>query len=151
MQFNVQIKPKDIAKRVQKRGRALRNSIKLALSRTAQQGIVIIEDNIDEGKGYKGPFKKYSTGYAKAKKEGWPRTKDRRSFSGDPSGDVNLTVSGLMRGALTTKANSSRAEIFFSNANANKKAAFNNKTRPFMGFNRRDEKRLRNVFERNLA
>jgi phage gpG-like protein len=146
MQFNVQIKPKDIAKRVQKRGRALRNSIKLALSRTAQSGIPIIIDNLDKGKGYKGSFKPYTLDYAR-----WKVKPIDQGGGGHSSIKPNLQLTNLMIGAFTTKANSSRAEIFFSNFDANKKAAFNNKTRPFMGFNRRDEKRLRNVFERNLA
>jgi hypothetical protein len=145
MQFNVQIKPKDIAKRVQKRGRALRNSIKLALSRTAQAGIPIIIDNLDKGKGYKGSFKPYTKKY-----RDWKLGRADLS-AGPPSPIPNLQLTNQMISSLTTKANSSRAEIFFTNANANKKAAFNDKTRPFMGFNRRDEKRLRNVFERNLA
>lgn len=146
MQFNVQIKPKDIAKRVQKRGRALRNSIKLALSRTAQQGIVIIEDNLNKGRGYKGPFKPYTLDYAK-----WKVKPVDQGGGGHSSIKPNLQLTNLMVGAFTTKANDKRSQIFFSNFDANEKAAFNNKSRPFMGFNRRDEKRLRNVFERNLA
>ena len=56
-----------------------------------------------------------------------------------------------MLGAMTTKANRRQAEIFFVGREQNKKASFNNKNRPFMGFNKREEKRLAKVFERHLT
>ena len=60
-------------------------------------------------------------------------------------------MTGQMLGAMTTKANRRQAEIFFIGSNQNRKATFNNRTRPFMGFDKREEKRLAKVFERHLT
>ena len=148
----VDIKPKSFKGIAKKRQAEIKAGIKLALSRTAQVGINIIQDRTAEGQGYKGKFKAYSKGYAKAKKSGWPKSKDRSSFSGDASGIVNLNVTGSrgMLASMTSKANSSRAVIFFTNPNATEKAVYNNKIRAFFGFNRLEEKQLAKTFERFL-
>ena len=146
----VDIKPKSFKGIAKKRQAEIKAGIKLALSRTAQVGINIIQDRTAEGQGYKGKFKAYSKGYAKAKKSGWPKSKDRSSFSGDASGIVNLNVTGKMIGGMTSKANSSRAVIFFTNPKITERAMINNKTRAFFGFNRLEEKQLAKTFERFL-
>ena len=51
---------------------------------------------------------------------------------------------------MTTKANGKQAEIFFSRATESKKAAMNNKTRPFFGFSRKEQQRLSEVFFKAL-
>jgi len=150
MDIKISSNAKDIAKRVGKKGKELSDSVKRALSRTAQAGVNIIEDRTAEGKGIDGAFRKYSPSYQKAKSSGWPKTDKRRGFGGDSTGIVNLSVHGTMLGSMTTRANSRQAEIFFSRATESKKAAMNNKTRPFFGFNRKEEKRLGQVFFRNL-
>ena len=138
MQFTVNVKPslKQIVKRRKKR---LLGSVKKALSITAEKGVQIILDRTEKGIGFKGKFKPYSEKYfiQKSKK--------------DKTGIVNLMMTGQMLGAMTTKANRRQAEIFFIGSNQNKKATFNNKTRPFMGFDKREEKRLAKVFERHLT
>ena len=148
----VDIKPKSFKGIAKKRQAEIKAGIKLALSKTAQVGINIIQDRTEKGQGYEGKFKAYSKGYAKAKKSGWPKSKDRSSFSGDASGIVNLNVTGSrgMLASMTSKANSSRAVIFFTNPNATEKAVHNNKTRAFFGFNRLEEKQLAKTFERFL-
>ena len=148
----VDIKPKSFKGIAKKRQAEIKAGIKLALSKTAQVGINIIQDRTEKGQGYEGKFKAYSKGYAIAKKEGWPRTKSRSSFSGDGSGVVNLNVTGSrgMLASMTSKANSSRAVIFFTNPNATEKAINNNKTRKFFGFSRLEEKKLAKTFERFL-
>ena len=146
----VDIKPKNFKGIAKKRQEEIKAGIKLALSKTAQVGINIIQDRTEKGQGYEGKFKPYSKGYSIAKKNGWPRSKDRRSFSGDPSGIVNLNVTGTMIGGMTSKANSSRAVIFFTNPKITKRAAKNDSIRPFFGFNRLEEKQLAKTFERFL-
>jgi hypothetical protein len=146
----VDIKPKSFKGIAKKRQAEIKAGITKALSKTAQVGINIILDRTEKGQGYEGKFKPYSKGYAIAKKNGWPRSKDRRSFSGDASGIVNLNVTGTMIGGMTSKANSKRAVIFFTNPKITKKAVHNNKTRPFFGFNRLEEKQLAETFERFL-
>jgi hypothetical protein len=51
---------------------------------------------------------------------------------------------------MTSRANSKQGEIFFSRATESKKAAMNNKTRPFFGFSDREEKQLAQVFFKAL-
>ena len=51
-----------------------------------------------------------------------------------------------MLGSMTTKANRKEAKIFFTRATEAKKAAMNNKTRPFFGFSKSEEKQLGKVF-----
>ena len=138
MQFTVNVKP-SLNQIVKRRKKRLLGSAKKALSITAQKGVQIIEDRTEKGIGFKGKFKPYSEKYLiqKSKK--------------DKSGIVNLYMKGNMLGDMTTKANRRQAEIFFIGSNQNKKATFNNKTRPFMGFDKREEKRLAKVFERHLT
>jgi hypothetical protein len=42
------------------------------------------------------------------------------------------------------------ARIYFSNQEASKKAAFNNQTRPFFGFNDKEEERLGRFFRKEF-
>jgi phage gpG-like protein len=138
MQFTVNVKP-SLNQIVKRRKKRLLGSVKKALSITAEKGVQIILDRTEKGIGFKGKFKPYSKQYLfeKSKK--------------DKSGIVNLMMTGQMLGAMTTKANRRQAEIFFIGSNQNRKATFNNKTRPFMGFDKREEKRLAKVFERYLT
>ena len=138
MQFTVNVKP-SLNQIVKRRKKRLLGSVKKALSITAGKGKQIILDRTEKGVGFKGKFEPYSEKYfiQKSKK--------------DKTGIVNLMMTGQMLGAMTTKANRRQAEIFFIGSNQNKKATFNNKTRPFMGFDKREEKRLAKVFERHLT
>ena len=139
MQFSVSSNAKSIARRVGKQGKELSDSVKRALSRTAQSGINIIEDRTSKGYGYKGgKFDGYNSVYASFR--------DSRGRGRVP----NLQFTGSMLGSITSKSNSKQAEIFFSRATEAKKAAMNNKTRPFFGFNRKEEKRLGDIFFRAL-
>ena len=138
MQFTVNVKP-SLNQIVKRRKKRLLGSVKKALSITAEKGVQIILDRTEKGIGFKGKFEPYSEKYLiqKSKK--------------DKTGIVNLMMTGQMLGAMTTKANRRQAEIFFIGSNQNKKATFNNRTRPFMGFDKREEKRLAKVFERYLT
>jgi len=122
-----------------KKQKDIKASMKRALSITAQQGINIIEDRTQDGKGYKGgAFKGYSEKYAKFR-----RNKGRGQ-------NVDLQFTGRMLGSMTSKADSKKATIFFTRAEEAKKAAMNNKTRPFFGFSRKEEKQLGKVFFRYI-
>lgn len=136
-----------------KLGRQYSKDIVNALSATAQQGIVTILDRTLKGKGYQYRFKRYSPEYAKSKAEGWPRTKNRRAFGGDPSGKVNLMVSGNMLSSIKSKVDKPQltAEIGFSRATEAKKAYWNNQSRPFFGFNQREKNFLRKFFYKRLT
>ena len=139
MQFSLKTNAKKVQAALKKKGKDIDKSMKRALSITAQQGINIIEDRTQDGVGYKGgAFKGYSEKYAKFR-----RAKGRGK-------NVDLQFSGRMLGSMTSKADRKKAKIFFTRAEEAKKAAMNDKTRPFFGFNRQEEKQLANVFFRNI-
>lgn len=139
MQVRIKTNAKKVEKALKKKGKNVNKSLKRALSITAQEGINIIEDRTQDGVGYKGgAFKEYSDKYAKFR-----RAKGRGN-------NVDLQFTGRMLGSMTSKADRKKATIFFTRAEEAKKAAMNNKTRPFFGFNKQEEKRLANVFFRNI-
>jgi hypothetical protein len=139
MEVRIKTNANKVKKALEAKGKDVNKSIKRALSITAQQGINIIEDRTKDGKGYKGgAFKAYSEKYAKFR-----RKKGRGQ-------NVDLQFTGRMLGSMTSKADSKKATIFFTRAEEAKKAAMNNKTRPFFGFNRQEEKQLGRVFFRNI-
>ena len=139
MQFSIKTNAKKIEKALKQKGKDVGKSMKRALSITAQEGINIIEARTEDGVGYKGgAFKGYSAKYAKFR-----RDKGRGK-------NVDLQFSGRMLGSMTSKADSKKATIFFTRAEEAKKAAMNDKTRPFFGFNRKEEKQLAKTFFRNI-
>ena len=139
MQFSIKTNAKKIEKALKQKGKDVGKSMKRALSITAQEGINIIEARTEDGVGYKGgAFKGYSAKYAKFR-----RDKGRGK-------NVDLQFSGRMLGSMTSKADKRTAKIFFTRAEEAKKAAMNDKARPFFGFNRQEEKQLANVFFRNI-
>ncbi len=139
MQVDIKTNAKKVQAALKKKGKDVGKSMKRALSITAQQGINIIEARTEDGVGYKGgAFKGYSEKYAKFR-----RDKGRGK-------NVDLQFSGRMLGSMTSKADKRKAKIFFTRAEEAKKAAMNDKTRPFFGFNRQEEKQLANVFFRNI-
>tara|TARA_B100000768_G_C11195194_1_gene339146 strand:- start:281 stop:703 length:423 start_codon:yes stop_codon:yes gene_type:complete len=139
MQVNITTNAKKVQEALKQKGKDVKQSLKRALSITAQEGINIIEDRTQDGVGYKGgAFKSYSEKYAKFRRD---KGRGKR---------VDLQFSGRMLGSMTSKADSKKATIFFTRAAEAKKAAMNDKTRPFFGFNRQEEKRLANIFFRNI-
>lgn len=139
MQFSIKTNAKKIEKALKKKGKDVGKSMKRALSITAQEGINIIEARTEDGVGYKGgAFKGYSAKYAKFR-----RDKGRGK-------NVDLQFSGRMLGSMTSKADRKKATIFFTRAEEAKKAAMNDKTRPFFGFNRKEEKQLAKTFFRYI-
>jgi hypothetical protein len=139
MQYSVKTNAKAVSKRIGKKGKELSNSIKKALLITGLKGVNIIEQRTSKGVGFKGgKFKPYNSVYAAF------RTSKGRSTTPD------LRFTGQMMGSMTVRANSKQAEIYFSRAAESKKAAMNNKSRPFFGFSRKEEKQLGKTFFRYL-
>jgi len=138
--MNINIQPRGFrtaSAALRRNPRELRKLQKRGLQRIALIGINIIQDRTAEGQGYKdGAFKPYSESYAAF------RAKEGRTLT------PNLTMSGNMMAAMTSKANHKQAEIFFRGAEESSKAAYNNQTRPFFGFSRDEEQRLLRAFER---
>lgn len=138
MEISLSSNASAVIESIKKRGIDLSRAIKPALSKTAQHGVNIILDRTEKGIGYKGAFKPYSELYG--------AFRDNRGRGQTP--DLNFT--GQMLGNMTTKVSGNQAEIFFSSAQQSRKAAGNNKSRPFFGFNREEAKELGKVFERFL-
>jgi hypothetical protein len=139
VEVNIKSNAKEVSKRIGKKGKELSASIKRALSITAQSGINIIEARTRKGVGFKGgKFKGYTPIYA-----AFRASKGRGN-------NPDLQFTGLMLSSMTSRASSKQAEIFFTRPTESKKAAMNNKSRPFFGFSRKEEKQLGEVFFRAL-
>tara|TARA_R110001632_G_C11241524_1_gene407728 strand:+ start:45 stop:467 length:423 start_codon:yes stop_codon:yes gene_type:complete len=124
---------------LKRRVQRLRSSVKKALLITALKGINIIEDRTNKGRSYKGTFfKKYNASYAAYRLQKGRSTKP------------NLQFSGQMLGSMSAVSTSKYAEIYFTRATESKKAAMNDKKRPFFGFSRNEQKTLIKTFQRYL-
>jgi hypothetical protein len=119
--------------------------VERAMSRTAQLAESIILDKTEKGKDFDDrPFKPYSS---KGRNGGYLGWRKRLGKSTTP----NLYDTGQMLASITSKTKGGVATIFFSNADAAKKAAFNNKKRPFFKLSKRTKDRLTKFFIRNLT
>lgn len=119
--------------------RDIESQIQKSLLKTAQFGTQIILDRTERGIGYEGKFKSYSAPYAKF------RAKKGRGSNPD------LNFSGRMLGDIQQASESKNvAKIYFGRAQEAKKAAFNNKLRPFFGFNSTEKDRLRRFFDKDF-
>ena len=114
--------------------------IDTAIKKTAMTGTRIILERTDKGMGFKGPFKPYSEKYAKF-----------RAKTGLQIAPVDLNFTGNMTGALSNRPiGVGRQRLYFLGKLSNKKAFYNNQTRPFFGFSKKEKTRLKNVFKRSL-
>lgn len=150
MKLTISLSTKAFEDRVKQMEREVPKQIDLALYSAGQFAISIILDRTEKGMGIDGLFAPYSARYAKAKREGWPATKGRSAFGGDPSGVVNLNVTGEMTSGITATKYRGYTRIGFTNPRASKKAYFNNQKRPFFGLSRGERTRLVNHFKKRL-
>jgi len=138
--IEVTTKPKDVTKVASKAQKELKKDIPRAVLRTGLLGQQIIKKRTAVGVGFGGSFKGYSPQYMAV-----------LSAEGKPTSPVDLFNTGqMLRSMQVRRRDSSTAEIYFDNKNAAEKAAMNNKTRPFFGFNRKEEERLGNYFRKQL-
>ena len=143
--LSITIKPRDLAKIAKQEERDIKRGIDKAIGRVGSLGKQIILKRTKDGVGFDGPwrapFNKYSKGYLKfLESKGYPE---------DP---IDLYASGQMiRSMQVRRKNSRTAEIYFDNPEAAKKAAFNNKTRPFFGFSDKEEDRLVALFRKEMS
>jgi hypothetical protein len=123
--------------RLKKADEGLQNQIDDALEITAQDAARNIADRGKKGRGYMGKFAPYTPAYAKVR-----RAKGRQVAY------VDLNDSGEMWGGISAALErTSVAKIYFIGKDANEKAYFNNKKRPFFGFNDKDKKDLIKFFK----
>lgn len=138
MKIDISLSTKSIESKIALIEREFPREIDNALAKTAFYGSNIIQDRTNDGRGLKGMFKKYTPEYAEFRRE-----KGRGS-------KVDLNFTGQMMGAMTVTKGRGYAEIRFNNALANKKAYFNNRTRPFFGFQVKERRQLIEFMKRRL-
>lgn len=131
--------PKDLATVSKKAQKGILKGVPRAVLRTGVQAMGIIQERTKNEKGYLGAFKPYSDQYLKKlKKEGRPQ-------------EIDLLYDNQMLRSMQVRRKDKRtAEIYFDNKEAAEKAAMNNKSRPFFGFNRKEEKALGEFFRKQL-
>jgi len=118
----------------------LPKKIDKALQIVASEGARNIVQRGNKGRGYLGRFAPYSPAYAKI-----------RQKKGRQVAFVDLNDTGQMWSSLTSTLESRGvAKIYFADATANRKGYFNNKKRPFFGFNSKDKKKLLTFFETQI-
>ena len=151
MKVDVRIDAKRLQTYIKRAIKDMPQEIDRALYKTGQQGVNVILDRTEKGTGTDGAFKRYTPAYATIKAEGWPGTKTRRAFGGDPSGTVNLMVTGEMLGSMTaTKPKNHRTRITFLRSSEAKKAFWNNRQRKFFEFNQKEVNKLGGFFRKEL-
>jgi hypothetical protein len=133
--------PKNINQIVQAERNSVQKGVNRAIGRTASLGKQIILRRTKAGDGFDGAFKGYSGSYISALEK-----------KGFPTSPVDLFATGQMLGSMQVETlNRRTARIYFSNPEASKKAAFNNKTRPFFGFSDKEEGRLGRFFRKEFS
>lgn len=138
MNITISLNDKAIRQRLAEMERDLPDNLDKALAQTAFYGSNIIADRTKAGRGISGIFKPYSPQYAEFRREN------------GRGANVDLNYTGQMMSSLTAFKRRGYAEIRFSNALANKKAYFNNKTRPFFGFNTTEKRQLLEFMKKRL-
>lgn len=140
--LNLEITPKDLTQITAKQKQAVESALPKAILRVAGLGQEIIKQRTSKGKGINGAFPAYSPKYIKFRTEKLRKAKPTK---------VNLNAKGQMLRSMQVKSESSRrAVIFFDNQQATKKANFNQRTRPFMGFNSKEKTRLQARFTTDI-
>jgi len=139
----------------------LQKSKKRAMARTVLHGTTIIEERTAQGKGVRGAFKSYSSGWKRVRAAlGLETSKVNLEFGYErkaptqSNGSTDLrsvkdsyvkrpSMLAAMQGKVV---NRHVGEIFFSRADAAKRAAMVNEKRKFFGFSRDEQKQLANVY-----
>ena len=138
--LRVNTKPKDLTKITKQAQRDISRGITKANGKTGTLGKSIILDRTKVGKGINSDFNEYTPEYMAILKD-----------EGKPDFPVDLYNEGQMLRSMQAKQlNSRTAQIYFDNPEAAKKAAFNNETRPFFGFNPKEEQRLSTYFRKEM-
>ena len=140
LKIDVKTFPKDFTKITRAQQRDVRRGVTKGIAAAAIKGKEIIDERTSRGMGINGKFAPYPEKY-----------KTWLEAAGYPTAPVDLENEGDMLRSMQAKVTSSNeAMLYFDNALQAKKAAFNNQSRPFFGFNEKEEKRLADVFRKQL-
>lgn len=137
MKLNFVFDSAKVSRELKKVQKSMAGQIDRALLQTAQFGTQLILDRTAKGQSYTGGgFEAYNPKYALF-----------RQSKGRQVSPVNLNFSGKMLGSMASaKVKSGVAKIYFTRATEAKKAAMNDSRRPFFGFGRLEQERLRKFF-----
>lgn len=142
MSLKIEVKtfPEDFTKITRAQRRDVKRGVTKGIAAAALKGKEIIDERTSRGMGINGAFAEYPEKY-----------KTWLEAAGYPTTPVDLENEGDMLRSMQAKVTSSNeAMLYFDNATQAKKAAFNNQSRPFFGFNEKEEKRLADVFRKQL-
>ena len=115
------------------------DKMRKALAVAGTKALSMIKRRTNKGDGLNGKFKPYSKGYQAYKVD-----KGKNPFT------VNLRDGGDMMKNMTARIQGDTALIYFTTAESNKKAYFNDKIRPFFDLNEEEQKTISNIFTRYL-
>lgn len=115
------------------------DKMRKALAVAGTKALSMIKRRTNKGDGLNGRFKPYSKGYQAYKVD-----KGKNPFL------VNLRDGGDMMKHMTARIQGDTALIYFTTAESNKKAYFNDKLRPFFDLNAEEQKTISNIFTRYL-
>lgn len=137
MKLNFVFDSAKVSRELKKVQKSMVGQIDRALLQTAQFGTQLILDRTAKGEGYTGgSFGAYNPKYALFRKA-----------KGRQVSPVDLNFSGKMLGSMASaKVKSGVAKIYFTRATEAKKAAMNDAKRPFFGFGKLEQERLRKFF-----
>lgn len=140
IKIDVKTFPKDFTKITRAQRRDVKRGVTRGIRAAAIKGKEIIDERTSRGMGINGKFDDYPEKY-----------KTWLEAAGYPTSPVDLENEGDMLRSMQAKVTSSNeAMLYFDNSLQAKKAAFNNQSRPFFGFNDKEEKRLADVFRKQL-
>ena len=134
---SITFSPRDVRRFLKTAFGPLQKNHKRALDAAAGKALEIIETRTRDGYSINGArFKRYTKSYA-----------DYRVANNLNPYPVDLSFSGAMlRSMHSTRTGKNERILRFRGGDNNKKAAMNNKTRPFFGLNARDRKRVSDTY-----
>tara|TARA_B100000131_G_scaffold276639_1_gene279938 strand:- start:3550 stop:3975 length:426 start_codon:yes stop_codon:yes gene_type:complete len=136
MDVQINIKMPKVSEKVQKK---IDSNKRRAFLAAAQEGVNTIVKRTTKGVSYHGgAFKPYSESYKETRIEKKRGTKP----------DLQLT--GNMIASIQAKSTNRKGTIFFNSATESAKAQKNQQTRPFFGFDTKEEDSLRNTYRKWL-
>ncbi len=139
MQFKITSNSKQVDLWVKRNVEQVQKKAPRAMKIAGQEAVNIIEDRTATGREIGLiRFKPYSAKYSKFRREKGRGKKP------------DLQFSGRMLGSMTSKVRKNTAIIYFTRAAEAKKAAMNQKKRPFFGLNRKDMNVLSDSFFKRL-
>ena len=138
--INIDTKPRDLRKMVDKLGRTFTKNHKRAMRRAAAEGVNRIQKRTSLGLDVQEqPFRPYSEAY-----------KGFRKSKGRGIDKVRLIFTGKMRKSMQSGLRGQDGLIYFDSRAESKKAAMNNKRRQFFGLNKSDTRAIRDVYFKGL-